>query len=194
MTLPPVEDLQRRAVELFELWRVRDTAVDVAYNRRLRTCAGRAFVENGLIELNPHVLEGAPEEVDGVLVHEAAHVAAWRLFGNAAEAHGRHWRALMRLAGAPPDVTHDLPIPSRPSGTVGARHRSRRRFSYLRFCEACGDRQLLAAVRYGRCHGCSRRDSYLVLRAPASAAGRAALERITLEDARARCADIMGRV
>ncbi|MCA8948306.1 MAG: SprT-like domain-containing protein [Planctomycetes bacterium] len=185
MTLPTVEALTARAAELFALWRVRDASIEVAWNRRLRTCAGRAFVQHGRVELNPNLLEPAPEEIDGVLVHEAAHVAAWRLFGAAAEAHGRHWRALMRLAGLPPEVTHDLAIP--------ARRPRRGRFAYLRVCDSCGDRRVMAALRYGRCHGCSRRDSYLVLRAPATAAGRAALGRVTLADARARCDAIMER-
>ena len=185
VTLPPIAILKTRATELFELWRVPERAIEVAYNRRLRTCAGRAFVESGRIELNPNVLEPVPHEVDAVLVHEAAHVAAWRLFGAAAEAHGRHWRALMRLAGALPEVTHDLPIPKRSAA------RRRRVFFYARFCAGCGDRQILMAVRYGRCHGCGGREGYLVLRAPRSPAGRKALERLSLADAEARCGDIM---
>lgn len=185
MSLPTVDELRKRTDELFSLWRVPDRAVDVAWNGRLRTCAGRAFVEHGRIELNPNVLGPVPEEVDGVLVHEAAHVAVWRLFGAAGQAHGRHWRALMRLAGQAPEVTHELAIPKR--------RRARRRFSYLRICDACGDRRIMESVRYGRCHGCSRRDSYLVLRAPGTRAGRAALERVSLVDARERCSAIMDR-
>jgi hypothetical protein len=61
----------------------------------------------------------------------------------------------------------------------------RHRFHYLRVCDACGDRRIYAAMRYGRCHGCSQRDSFLVLKAPATAAGKAALLRLTIADVRA---------
>ncbi|MFO1077372.1 MAG: SprT-like domain-containing protein [Planctomycetota bacterium] len=177
--LPPVADLERRAAALLTAWRVHDAVVEVLWNDRLSTSAGRAFVRNGRIELNPNLLADHPAHIETVLVHEAAHVAAFRLFGEAAEAHGRHWRALMRAAGHPPAITHDLPVPRRAS--------SRRRHLYLRVCDACGDRTIQAAVRYGRCQGCSRRDSFLVLRAAATPAGRRALERVTAAEARRRC-------
>jgi hypothetical protein len=91
---------------------------------------------------------------------------------------------LMRLAGHEPAVTHDIPIDDvRP--TRRAVVRRRRRFVYLRVCDACGDRVLLAAVRYGKCQGCSARDSFLVMKAPASPSGRASLARLTLADVRA---------
>lgn len=111
--LPSAEELQRRAAQLLADWRVPDAAIDVAWNDRLKTSAGRAFVRHGRIELNPHLLGRAPEQVQMVLTHEAAHIAAARLFGPAVPAHGRHWRSLMRLAGLPPKVTHDIPIEPR---------------------------------------------------------------------------------
>jgi SprT protein len=183
VTLPSVDELAQRAARLFELWRVQDCALEVRWNARLSTSAGRAFVRRGRIELNPHLLEQAPDHVAAVLAHEAAHVAAWRLFGPAAKAHGRQWRALMRLAGFSPTITHDLP--------VRRKSRARRGYLFLRVCDACGDRRILASVRYGRCHGCSQRDSYLVLRAPATRSGRKALDLITPDDARERCGAIM---
>lgn len=179
--LPPATELEARAAALFAAWRVVDTAVLVRWNARLTTTAGRAFVRNGILELNPNLLRDHPTHVEIVLVHEAAHIAAFRLFGEAAEAHGRHWRALMRAAGHEPAITHDLPVPRR------QRRRPARRYLYLRVCDACGDRVVQTAVRYGRCQGCSRRDSFLVLRSTASTAGRRALEKVTLADARRRC-------
>jgi hypothetical protein len=56
---------------------------------------------------------------------------------------------------------------------------------YLRVCERCGDRTIQNAVRYGRCQGCSARDSFLVLKAPATSAGRRALDHLTLAQVRA---------
>jgi SprT protein len=178
VTLPDRAELERRTAELFAQWRVAGQPVAVRWNVRLQTSAGRAFVRAGSIELNPNLLGPHPERVDAVLVHEAAHVAAFRLFGPVAKAHGRHWRALVRLAGQVPSVVHDLPV--RPA--------RRRGYVYLRVCAGCGHRTLLRAPRYGRCPGCARREGYLVLRAPATAAGRAALARLSLAEVRARCA------
>jgi hypothetical protein len=90
----------------------------------------------------------------------------------------------MRLAGFPPDVTHDIPVRDLRRG------RGRGRFLYLRVCDACGDRRIVESVRYGRCHGCSARDRFLLLRAPASTRGRKALEELSLSEVRAKC--IMG--
>lgn len=176
--LPSPEHLEQRVGELFARWRVRECAVEVRWNGRLRTSVGRAFVQRGRIELNPRLLGEHPDQIPIVLAHEAAHVAAFRLYGPATEAHGRQWRALMRLAGFSPAITHDLPVP---------RARRRPHYLYLRVCDGCGARAILAAVRYGRCPGCGRRDSYLVLRAPATRAGRAALERMSVAEARRRC-------
>lgn len=164
-------------MELLAQWRVVDTAVCVLWNERLTTTAGRAFLQNGRIELNPTLLARALDQLPMVLTHEAAHIAAFRLFGANIAAHGRHWRSLMRLAGYAPEITHKIP--------VRGLQRGRQRFVYLRICDACGDRTIQAAVRYGRCHGCAARDSFLVMKAPATAAGRAALSRLTVADVRA---------
>lgn len=178
VSLPDPAELERRVADLLTQWRVPEAGVRVAWNRRLSTTAGRAFLRAARIELNPTLLQRAPDQLPVVLAHEAAHIAAFRLFGPHVQAHGRHWRSLMRLAGHEPSITHEIPI-------AGRRVRRRRRHFYLRVCERCGDRQLAAAVRYGRCHGCEARDGYLVVKAPATAAGRAALARMSLADVRA---------
>lgn len=176
MSLPPAAELERDAEELLRQWRVVDTAVRVHWNERLTSTAGRAFLKLGSIELNPTLLQRAPDQLRVVLVHEVAHIAAGRLFGPNIPAHGRHWRSLMALAGLPPDVTHKIPV--RKMRAV------RGRFLYLRVCDACGDRSIANMVRYGRCHGCEARDRFLVMKAPATARGRAALEGLSLTDVR----------
>ena len=181
--LPTPEQLQRRCAELFELWQVLDKDIEVVWNARLATTAGRAYVRRGSIELNPRLLARVPDEIDGVLVHEAAHVAAFRLFGGNIPAHGRHWRALMRHAGQEPNVTHKLPVDD-----LRRRRKARAQYLYLRLCDACGDLAVVEQVRYGRCPGCSRRDDYLVVKTRASAAGRRALEQMTATDVRAHFA------
>lgn len=188
MTLPAAAELVRRAADLLAAWRVLDTKVKVVWNGNLTTTAGRAFQRNGRIELNPTLLAKAPDELAAVLAHEAAHIAAFRLFGPNIPAHGRHWRSLMRLAGHEPAVTHDIPIDDvEPAPRRTMRPRARRRFVYLRVCDACGDRVMLASVRYGKCAGCASRGSFLVMKAPASRAGEAALARLSLADVRAAC-------
>lgn len=178
--LPRPEQLQKRATELFALWRVRDTEVEVSWNARLSTTAGRAFVRSGIIELNPSLLAQSPDQIDAVLIHEAAHVAAFRLFGEHIQAHGRHWRSLMRLAGQEPEVTHRMP--------VDRVRRRRSRYIYLRMCGSCGDRAVLEQVRYGRCGQCSERGDFLVVKTKATAAGRRALLRMSAADMRAHFA------
>jgi predicted SprT family Zn-dependent metalloprotease len=185
VTLPAEAELERRTAELLAGWRVLDTKVAVVWNPKLTTTAGRAFQKRGLVELNPTLLDRAPDQLAMVLTHEAAHIAAFRLFGANIPAHGRHWRSLMRLAGHEPAVTHDIPVDDVVRRGGARRPRARREYVYLRVCDACGDRRLLAAMRYGRCHGCSARDSFLVMKAPASPSGRASLARLTLADVRA---------
>jgi predicted SprT family Zn-dependent metalloprotease len=179
VTLPAAAELERRAAALLAQWRVHETAVSVRWNARLTTTAGRAFLRGARIELNPTLLGRAPDQLSVVLAHEAAHIAAFRLFGPNIPAHGRHWRSLMRLAGHAPEVTHRIPVD-------GARRgRGRARFLYLRVCQSCGDRRIATAVRYGRCHGCEARGDYLVVKAKATTAGRVALERLTAPAVRA---------
>ncbi len=178
--LPPIEDLHARVAEMFALWRVPPgPAVSVSWNSRLRSTAGRAFYREGRIELNPELLERSPDHVDTVLVHEAAHVAAHRMFGDHCPAHGRHWRGLMRLAGLPPDVTHSLPVPR-------ARRSRRSERIYLRVCDACGNRRIARTVRYDAC-ACGAGRRFHVLRAPATSGGLDALRNLSLAEVRERC-------
>lgn len=181
--LPTPEQLERRAAVLFTKWRVLDIEVVVTWNGRLSTTAGRAFVKSGRIELNPSLLAKSLDQIDVVLTHEAAHVAAFRLFGAKIPSHGRHWRSLMRNAGQEPDVTHKMPVDD-----VRKRRTRRAHFLYLRMCGSCGERAVLEQVRYGRCPGCSNRDSYLVVKTKATAAGRRALLRMSDADVRAHFA------
>lgn len=178
--LPNLAQLEARVAEVMAKWRVPGAErVAVSWNERLRTTAGRAFYKEGRIELNPQLLANSPKDLDDVLVHEAAHVAAYRLFGDYGSAHGRHWRGLMRIAGVEPNVTHDLPVPRAA--------RRRRGHVYLRVCDACGDRRMSRAVRYDRC-ACGSAKDFLVLRAPATANGVQTLQAMTLDEVRARWA------
>jgi predicted SprT family Zn-dependent metalloprotease len=177
--LPATDWLELRVAELFRVWRVPSgPAVSVGWNPRLQTTAGRAFAAENRIELNPELLGDWPDEIPAILGHEAAHVAAHRLFGPRVAAHGRHWRALMRLVGLPPEIAHDMPV-----RTAARRRRS---FLYLRICARCGERRVARVVRDGVCR-CGANDRYLVLRAAASAQGLAMLRAMSLSEVRRRC-------
>ena len=182
--LPSLDLLEQRAVELMELWRVPPgPPVRVTWNRRLTTTAGRAFPTEHRVELNPELLSAHPAQVEPILVHETAHVAAHRLFGPGVAAHGRHWRGLMRIAGQEPEVSHDLPVPH-------ALRRRPRHYLYLRVCDVCGDRVIARSVHYAACP-CGETDRFLVLRTSAVPQGLALLRAMTLAEVRRRC--IMAR-
>lgn len=102
----------------FEVWGLLDRLAhtEVRWNPRLRTSAGRCLPKRLQIELNPALLARAPERIDEVLAHEAAHLATSLVYGFGVRPHGREWREFMAQLGLPARVTHDLPV-----------HRRRRR-------------------------------------------------------------------
>jgi predicted SprT family Zn-dependent metalloprotease len=163
--LPTGPELEARARRLFDLWGdpERLAHIEVVYNSRLRTTAGRAFPRRLQIELNPHLLARVPERLDEVLAHEAAHLVVALRHGTDAPQHGVQWSALMEAAGHPPRATHDLPVD-------GLR---RRRSYFLHRCPDCDDRWISTTPQGPRRCGCRARIA--VFRAPRTAAGRSAL-------------------
>ncbi len=87
----------------------------VTWNPRMRSTAGRAFWPEVNIELNPKLLEFAPEEVRGTMLHELAHLVAYARAGRKRiKAHGTEWRQACCDLGIPNEsATHDLPLPTR---------------------------------------------------------------------------------
>ena len=73
--------------------------VRIVYSHRLQSSLGRCAPSEGLIRLNPGLLDGEPAALREVVCHEVAHVAIWLLHGRHARAHGPEWKELMRLAG-----------------------------------------------------------------------------------------------
>lgn len=107
----PPERIQQVLDAVLELWGCLDltTAIEWHWNPRLRTTAGRAVFLDMLIELNPLLLARHPEEVEGLLVHEAAHLVVQRLHGRQPP-HGEIWKAYMRKAGHSTRATHELDV------------------------------------------------------------------------------------
>lgn len=81
----------------------------VKYNKRLKTTAGRAHIEEfpAFVELSHSLLWEHPiEMVNVTLPHELAHVAAWIIFEDGG--HGKGWKTVMRAIGQEPTVYHTL--------------------------------------------------------------------------------------
>lgn len=92
--------------------------VTVCWNRRMRSAAGRAWLKEKRVDLNPalRTTEGIPDsEIDRTLRHELAHLLAQHRAGNRRiQAHGREWQRACADLGIPGEtVTHDLPLPRR---------------------------------------------------------------------------------
>lgn len=121
----------------------------VGWNRRLRSTAGRAWLNEGWIELNPRLLEHGRDEVRLTLLHELAHLVAHERHGRGIAPHGAEWQqacAELGIPGAP--VTHRLDLP---------RHRQRKRFLYQ--CPACGleMKRVRRMKRQAACLACCRK-------------------------------------
>jgi SprT protein len=177
--LPNEAALRARALQAVADWGAasRLPDLDVRWHSPLRTTAGRAELRRRRILLNPRLLARAPEQIEPVLLHEAAHLVVWALHGARARPHGPEWSALMARAGLPARIHHRIPI----TGLA------RRRFWYLHLCDRCGARWILRRALRLRCDGC-RSSAILKLRAARSRAGLDALARMSVADARRRCA------
>lgn len=124
-------ELTRKARELLaalgELTLSRNTIV--CWNPRMRSAAGRAWLEEFRIEINPKLKKISRNEVDRTLRHELAHLLAWHRTGKMRiQAHGKEWQLACRELGIPGEsATHRLPLPVR-------RHRRKHRYR----CRSCG--------------------------------------------------------
>lgn len=74
----------------------------VRWNPRLKVCAGRAWPERKLIELNPLLCEEGLAAVRDTFLHELAHMLAGRGAG-----HGRCWQFIVRGLGGKAERCHE---------------------------------------------------------------------------------------
>lgn len=107
----------------------------VRFNTRLRRALGRCHPRSGAIHLNPLLLEAAPAHLEAVLCHEAAHVAAYLLYGEGVKPHGPEWRTLVTRAGYSSETR------SSQFGSPSPQGRPRRRYEHR--CPVC------QSVRFG---------------------------------------------
>ncbi|NLF29659.1 MAG: SprT family zinc-dependent metalloprotease [Planctomycetes bacterium] len=136
----------------------------MGYSTRLRTTLGRAFLEDGLIELNARLLTDHPGELVATLIHELAHLVVFWRYGRV-RPHGTQFRTLMRAVNLPADATHDL--------DVDQYRLRRRRYLYLHCCTHCRTYFISRRVyRNYYCTRCGPHSSFEVVRAPDTPTGR----------------------
>jgi SprT protein len=124
-------ELERKAQEMLQALSAKELAssLQVEWNARLFSAAGRADFRRKLISLNPRLHEHDPAEIDRTLRHELAHLLAQFRAGRRRVApHGAEWRKACRDLGIGNESrTHALPFPIQ---------RRSRRFLYA--CPRCG--------------------------------------------------------
>ncbi|MDG2123709.1 MAG: SprT-like domain-containing protein [Verrucomicrobiales bacterium] len=127
--------------------------LNVRWNPRLRTTAGRAYRNENRIELNPALgsIDTSIEETERTLLHELAHLIAYTRAGRRRiEAHGPEWRqACADIGIAGESRTHTLALaPSR---------KIRRKYAYR--CPSCGEVVLRVKrfQRYSACFPCCKK-------------------------------------
>lgn len=108
-----------REFELFE-------SMEIRWNLRMRSTAGRADLLNTKVELNHHLIPFGEEEIYKTLLHEVAHLLAWKRCRH--RGHGIPWRNACKDLGIPGEsVTHSLSLP---------KHVRKKKWSY--HCTHCG--------------------------------------------------------
>ena len=76
----------------------------ISFSPRLSRSLGRCTPRTGRIALHPALYAASRARVAEVLCHEAAHVAAYELFGGTARPHGPEWAALVAAVGFRPKL------------------------------------------------------------------------------------------
>ena len=111
------EELTARCQDLVRLLDLDDLMdrLVVEWNPRMRSCAGRAFWPQGLIQLNPRLASISDSEVERTILHELAHLIAYERYPyRAIKSHGKEWRQACVDVGIPGEkATHELALPSR---------------------------------------------------------------------------------
>jgi SprT protein len=106
--------LQRSAADLLRRLgcRLLSERVQVEWNSRLRTCAGRADTRRWLISLNPRLTDHGTEEIERTVLHELAHLLAqFRAGRRRLLPHGVEWQKACDDLGIPGEARcHNLPF------------------------------------------------------------------------------------
>jgi predicted SprT family Zn-dependent metalloprotease len=85
------------------------TAPTVVLNKRLKTTAGRAFIEHDpqYIDLSVELMEQYLNEFCTVIIpHELAHCVAFLVYND--PGHGKGWKRIMKELGLIPERCHNM--------------------------------------------------------------------------------------
>lgn len=168
--LPVGSVLYRLAARCGEIWQIDgfETRVRIAYNPKLRSTLGRAWLEDMKIELNTRLLLKNPDQLIPTVVHELAHLGVRILAGKRARPHGREFKILMHQAGQSSRATHSL--------DVSAVKRARKRFLYLHTCDRCKRYFTARSVRRNvYCGHCGPKMTWNIIRVVNSVSGKKTL-------------------
>lgn len=91
-----------------------------------RVSAGMAYYKTGVIGLSRTVIDDE-QKLHDTLVHEYAHLLAYKRCGKAGAGHGEPWQQAMRELGLQPKVYHSYPV---------QRNATRQQVAYQ--CTRCG--------------------------------------------------------
>lgn len=117
------------------LWKTEGLVAEmsISLSRRMTSSLGRAHYRRKHIGLQHALIDPcAADLLREVLCHEAAHLAAYELYGSKIRPHGREWRTLLASAGFPPRVTIDSKSLPQNFRVKSARRRRTRRSNPLK--------------------------------------------------------------
>lgn len=81
-------------------------------NNRLKTTAGRAWLEAGKVDISTSLMLDFPRHIiTDTIPHECAHIAALRVYNyglQRGESHGKPWAEMMQALGLPASIYHDM--------------------------------------------------------------------------------------
>jgi predicted SprT family Zn-dependent metalloprotease len=127
-------------------------AVEIRWNPRMRSTAGRATWPDALVELNPALHKVGEGEILRTLLHELAHLVAYERAGRRRiRPHGAEWQQACVDLGIPGEsASHRLNLPSRSM-----------RKKWLYVCPRCQARveRVKRMARYSACWPCCRQFS-----------------------------------
>ena len=131
-----------------------EAGIRVRYSRRLQRSLGRSCPERGEIVLHHQLQKAVLADLALVVCHEAAHIAAYQLYGASATPHGHEWATLVSLAGYAPTISlSELgDIKHREKLSTGARPTTK---LVVHRCPVCQTERLARRVVKGwRCAEC----------------------------------------
>ena len=84
----------------------------IVINRRLKSTAGRAWLQDGVIDISERLMLDFPREIImQTIPHEVAHIAALRVYNyglKRGESHGAPWVSMMQALGLDPAIYHTM--------------------------------------------------------------------------------------